>query len=112
MPPRKKKSEEEETVKVDSESIDAQKRADTRLAEKKAKAEEEEIAKAIPIDSFAEEAFRAIGIDNPSGTLRAVYNDFKKRKDQLQPGRLKPYGFVFCVQLAEIVDAIKSIKED
>ena len=52
------------------------------------------------VDEFAVSAFKAMGVE-VNDSFASVYNDFKRLKDRLQPGRMKPADFVTCVLLCK-----------
>ena len=88
----------------------ARKKADEAVpdapAEEPAQAvvEEEEETR---VDEFAVEVFRsALGYEGRlPDKLVVLYNEFKRRKDSMQPGRMSPEGFAFVDLLAAITDS-------
>ena len=52
------------------------------------------------VDEFAESTFSSMGIQ-VTPAIAESYNKFKRLKDKLQPGRLKPSDFAFCVLLSK-----------
>jgi hypothetical protein len=51
------------------------------------------------VDEFAVGAFESLGV-KVTQEVADTYNEFKRLKDKIQPGRLKPSEFVTCVMLA------------
>ena len=56
------------------------------------------------VDEFALGIFRAMGYtdDRLPDRLVSAYNEVKRRKDGLQPGRLSPEGFAFVTMIADM----------
>ncbi len=57
------------------------------------------------VDEFAIQAFKGMGHSTrlPDSTV-LVYNEFKRRKDKLRPGRLTHEGFAFVSVLGDILE--------
>jgi hypothetical protein len=57
------------------------------------------------VDDFAVGMFTALGITGKlPDSIVEFYNEVKRRKDRLQPGRLSPEGFAFVSILADLID--------
>ena len=57
------------------------------------------------VDEFAIDIFATLGYTGRlPDTLVRTYNEFKRRKDRQQPGRLSPEGFAFVDMLACMTD--------
>lgn len=59
----------------------------------------------VRVDEFALRMFRAMGYAGRlPDTLVDCYNEFKRRKDVLLPGRLSPEGFAMVSMLASMTE--------
>jgi len=87
----------------DADSTESQDDKDKRQAKReeaaRLEAEAKEVAK-FNVDEFAVGAFEVMG-SRLTPELCRVYCEFKRLKDKLQPGRLKPADFVTCIMMAE-----------
>ena len=55
------------------------------------------------VDDFAVNMFGSLGIKGKlPDSLVECYNEVKRRKDKLQPGRLSPEGFAFVSLLSDL----------
>ena len=59
------------------------------------------------VDEFAIGMFAAMGYKGrlPDSVV-SVYNEFKRRKDMIQPGRLSAEGFAYVATLGEILSKV------
>ena len=57
------------------------------------------------VDEFASSMFKSMGYQGRlPDSLVSCYNEFKRRKDVIQPGRMTPEGFVCVTMLASLVE--------
>lgn len=64
------------------------------------------------VDDFAIEMFKMIGHNTLlSETTVWVYQEFKRRKDRIHPGRLSPEAFAYIDMLAGMLDGTLSFTE-
>jgi hypothetical protein len=57
------------------------------------------------VDEFAISIFETMGLSGRlPDTLVEVYNEYKRRKDKMMPGRISPEGFAFILLIADWAD--------
>ena len=56
------------------------------------------------IDEFGITSLQAMGYPGLSDNLITIYKAFKRKKDQINPGRLTAEGLAFVAVLAELAD--------
>jgi hypothetical protein len=79
------------------------------MAEEKTVEKKSVAAEKAKIDDHGESVFQSIGL-NLSDNGVAIYNRFKRVKDQIAPGRLSAEGFATIVILAELADGKLDLK--